>query len=140
MGTPQAIPRHDYWRSGGLDSAAPVFNFFFRISACVERGLFDLLYSSLHTFTTRSLFPQCVSRRLAATVLASDDEVFEIPFMWGRGRASLAATWIQDLVFSNFLMLVNCCLAACVMPESIDSRQFVRGSDKQLSHSPHSLM
>ena len=80
-------------------------------------------------FTIRSLSSRRVLGGLAGVVLASDGEVFGVPFERDGGRASLAATWAQDLVFSNLsmrlLMLVNCCFCDCVMPESEDSRRSI---------------
>ena len=79
-------------------------------------------------FTIRSLSSRRVSGGDAAgTVLASDGKVLGVPFVRDGGRASLAATWAQDLVFSNLsrrlVRLLNCCFCDCAMPESDDSRR-----------------
>ena len=81
-------------------------------------------------FTIRSLSSRRVSGGLAGAVLVSDGEVFVVVlFARDGGRASLAATCAQDLVFSSLsnrlLMLVSCCFWDCATPESEDSRRLM---------------
>ena len=80
-------------------------------------------------FTIRSLSSRRVSGGLAGAVLVSDGEVFGVLFARDGGRASMAATCAQDLVFSSLskrlLMLVSCCFWDCATPESEDSRRLM---------------